>query len=77
MIDKIKEILSGYSGISTEEISEETKLVSDLGLSSLDVVNIVVAIEYEFSIEIPDRDIKYLNTISDIQIYIENRSFGY
>ncbi|MDE6728654.1 MAG: acyl carrier protein [Oscillospiraceae bacterium] len=71
MIDKIKEILSEYSGIGTNEMNEETKLVSDLGLSSLDVVNVVVAFEDEFGIEIPDSDIKYLNTINDIKIYIE------
>lgn len=71
MIDKIKEILSEYSGIGTNEMNEETKLVSDLGLSSLDVVNVVVAFEDEFGIESPDSDIKYLNTINDIKIYIE------
>ncbi len=71
MIDKIKAILSEYSGISANEMSKETELVSDLGLSSLDVVNIVVAFEDEFGIEIPDSNIKYLKTVGDIQIYIE------
>lgn len=72
MKDKIKAILSEYSGISVDEMSEETGLVSDLGLSSLDVVNIVVTFEDEFDIEIPDSDIRNLKTIGDIELYIEN-----
>lgn len=72
MTDKIKEILSEYSGISTNEMSEETKLVSDLGLSSLDVVNIVVAFEDEFNIEIPDSEIKNFHTIKDIISYLND-----
>lgn len=71
MTDKIKAILSEYSGIGANEMSKGTELVSDLGLSSLDMVNIVVAFEDEFDIEIPDSDIKYLKTIGDIQIYVE------
>lgn len=72
MIDKIKAILSEYSGISTNEMSEETKLVSDLGLSSLDVVNIVVAFEEEFNIEILDSEIKNFHTIKDISSYLND-----
>lgn len=72
MTDKIKTILSEYSGISTNEMSEETKLVSDLGLSSLDVVNIVVAFEEEFNIEIPDSEIKNFHTIKDISSYLND-----
>lgn len=73
MTDRIKAILSDYSGISADEISEETNLVSDLGLSSLDVVNIVVAFEDEFDIEIPDSDIRSLKTVGDIQRYVEEK----
>lgn len=73
MKDRIKEILSDYSGISADEINEETNLVSDLGLSSLDVVNIVVAFEDEFGIEIPDSDIRHLKNVGDIRLYIENK----
>lgn len=72
MKDKIKAILSEYSGISVDEMSEETGLVSDLGLSSLDLVNVVVAFEDEFDIEVPDSDIRNLKTIGDIELYIEN-----
>lgn len=73
MTDKIKTILSDYSGISADKISEETNLVSDLGLSSLDVVNIIVAFEDEFNIEIPDSDIRSLKKVGDIRLYIEKK----
>lgn len=73
MTDRIKAILSDYSGISADEINEETNLVSDLGLSSLDVVNIVVAFEDEFDIEIPDSDIRSLKKVGDIRLYIEKK----
>lgn len=71
MIDKIIEILSEFTELSTEEMNENTELVNDLGLNSLDVVNVIVAFEDEFNIEIPDRIIKDLRTIGDILKYIE------
>lgn len=72
MTETIKEILSEYSGVSIKEMTDETKLVSDLGLSSLDVVNIVVAFEEEFNIEIPDGEIKNFRTVKDIEVYLKN-----
>ena len=72
MLEKIKEILTDFIDISTDQMSEKTELVSDLGLSSLDVVNIVVAFEDEFNIEIPDSAIKDFNTIGNIVEYLEN-----
>ncbi len=71
MIDKIIEILSEFAELSAEEINESTELVNDLGLNSLDAVNVIVAFEDEFEIEIPDKIIKDLSTIGDILKYIE------
>lgn len=71
MIDKIIDILSEFTELSTEEMNENTELVNDMGLNSLDVVNVIVAFEDEFNIEIPDRIIKDLRTIGDILKYIE------
>jgi acyl carrier protein len=53
-----------------DEMTEQSSLIADLGLDSLDVVNIAVAFEDEFDIEIPDRDIKNLTTIGAIQEYL-------
>ena len=71
MIDKIIDILSEFTELSTEEMNENTELVNDMGLNSLDVVNVIVTFEEEFNIEIPDRIIKDLRTIGDIAKYIE------
>jgi acyl carrier protein len=70
MLEKIKNILSKYT---SEEITPESTLINDLGLSSFDLVSIVTAFEDEFDIEIPDRDIRKLVTVNDIINYIESK----
>lgn len=69
MLERITEILSKYT---KEEITAESTLVNDLGLSSFDIVSIVTAFEDEFDIEISDRDIRKLVSVADIMEYIEN-----
>lgn len=69
MLERITEILSKYT---KEEITAESTLVNDLGLSSFDIVSIVTAFEDEFDIEISDRDIRKLVSVTDIMDYIEN-----
>lgn len=71
MLDRVKEILSGYTEVSSSEITLKTDLVTDLDLNSLDVVNIVIAFEDEFGLEIPDRVIGSLTTVEDIVRYLE------
>lgn len=71
MLEKVKKILLDYTEVPTTEITLKTDLVSDLDLNSLDVVNIVVAFEDEFEIEIPDRAIRDLTTVEDIVRYLE------
>lgn len=71
MIERIKRVLSEFTEVSKENMTEESDLVADLGLDSLDVVNIAVAFEDEFDIEIPDRHIKELTTIGAIKEYLE------
>lgn len=69
MLEKIAEILSKYT---KEEITVESTLVHDLGLSSFDIVSIITAFEDAFDIEISDRDIRKLVSVADIIDYIEN-----
>lgn len=73
MIERIKNILSEFTKFPIENMTEESNLVVDLGLDSFDVVNIVVAFEDEFNIEIPDRYIKEFITIGTIKEYLEKR----
>lgn len=72
MIEKVKEILSEFTEMKAEQMSADTKLVADMGLNSFDVVNVVVAFEEEFDIEIPDKDIRGLQTIGNIVDYLES-----
>lgn len=72
MIKKVIEILSEFTEMKPEQMTRDTKLVADMGLNSFDVVNIVVAFEEEFDIEIPDRVIKDLQTVGSIADYLES-----
>lgn len=71
MIERIKTVLSEFTEVPKENMTEESDLVADLGLDSLDVVNLAVAFEEEFNLEIPDRHIKELTSIRAIKEYLE------
>ena len=76
MLEKVIEIISEFTEVKAEDMNKDTKLIADLGFNSFDVVNIVVEFEDEFDIEIPDEDIRELQTIGDIVKYIENQWNG-
>lgn len=66
MLEKVRNILEEYVDVPKEQITMETNLLNDLGLSSLDVVNMIVAFEDEFEIEIPDRKLSEIVTVGDV-----------
>lgn len=70
MFNKVIDILSGFAAFDRDNVNEHTRLAADMGLSSLDVVNIVVAFEDEFDIEIPDELIPTFTTIGTIVDYL-------
>ena len=70
---RVIEILSDFSDMSSDQITSDTMLVADMGLSSLDVLNVVVAFEDEFEIEIPDEDIERFIRVGDILLYLEEK----
>ena len=70
-LDKVIQILGDYTDFPAAEMNKSTELVNDLGLNSLDVINVVIAFEDEFSIEIPDRAINNFHTVGDIADYLE------
>lgn len=72
MLDRLKKILSDNTGISDIEISPETNLKNDLGLNSFDLAELACVVEEEFNIEIPDRAIKDIKTVSDVMEMIKN-----
>lgn len=70
-IDKIKKILADTLDVSEEEISADTNIATDLGADSLDVVEILMSIEDEFEIEIPDSEIENIRTVGELVEFIE------
>lgn len=74
MIEKLKQILNETVDVDTNiEIDENTVILRDLGVDSLDMVELVCAVEDEFDIEIADKKIKSLITIGDLIDYIESQ----
>lgn len=71
VLDKIKEFIVEQLGVSEEDIQPETNLMKDLEADSLDAVEIIMAIEDEYDIEIPDEDAEKFQTIGDIVNYVE------
>ena len=73
-LDKIKGIIAGQLGVDEEEVKLETNLAKDLEADSLDAVEIIMAIEDEFDIEVPDEDAEKFATVNDIVSYVEARA---
>jgi len=70
---RMAEIIVEQLGVSPEEISPEASFMDDLGADSLDVVELVMAMEEEFDIEIPDDDAEKIQTIGDAVSYVKGR----
>ena len=71
ILEKIQEILAEQFEVSAESVSEDTNLVDDLGADSLDVVELIMSVEDEFGISVPDEDAAGLTTVGKIIDYIE------
>lgn len=71
--EKIKEIIAEQLGVNKEEVKPESSFVDDLGADSLDTVEIVMALEEEFGIEIPDEDAEKMSTVKEAVSYIEDK----
>ena len=72
VFEKIKKILADQLDVDAEEMTADTKIADDLGADSLDVVELLMSIEDEFEVEIPDEEIENLKTIGDVVEYIQN-----
>ncbi len=72
--DKVKEIMVEQLGLSdVSEIKDDSKFIEDLGADSLDIVELVMALEEEFDLEIQDSDAEGILTLSDAVGFIENK----
>ena len=72
MIERIKEAIAKQLRMSPDEIADDAAILEDLGADSLDVVEMLMTLEDEMSITIPDDDVASLRTVKDIADYLEN-----
>ncbi len=73
MLDKIREIVVEQLGVDAEQVTPEANFVEDLGADSLDTVELIMAFEEEFDVEIPDADAEKIKTVQDVMDYIESK----
>lgn len=71
-LEDVKEVVVEQLSVDAAEVKEESKFVEDLGADSLDVVELVMALEEKFGIEIPDEDAEKIATVADAVKYIED-----
>ena len=72
LVDKIKELIAKQLNKPIDEITEEKEVVKDLGADSLDVVEMLMSLEEEFNITVPEEDAVNIKTVGDIINLIEN-----
>ena len=72
--EKVKKIVVDQLGVEESEIAIESSFIEDLGADSLDIVELIMALEEEFDIEIPDSDAEKITTVGDAVDYIKNNT---
>jgi acyl carrier protein len=71
ILDEVKEVVVEQLNVNPDEVKEDSKFVEDLGADSLDVVELVMALEEKFDIEIPDEEAEKIATVADAIKFIE------
>ena len=72
--DRVRAIIAEQLGVKLEEVTDGASFIEDLGADSLDTVELVMALEEEFGIEIPDEDAEKMMTVGDAIKYIDTKS---
>ncbi len=73
VFDKVKSIIVEQLGVDEEEVKMESSFIDDLGADSLDIVELIMALEEEFDLEIPDEDAEKIRTVGEAVKYIQER----
>ena len=71
--EKVKDIIIEQLGVNAEQVTPNASFIEDLGADSLDTVELVMAFEEEFSVEVPDEDAEKLQSVGDVIKYIEEK----
>jgi acyl carrier protein len=74
VVQRVSSIVGEQLGVEEADLVPEASLLDDLGADSLDVVELVMALEEEFGIEVPDDDVENIRTIQDIVRYVEGKA---
>ena len=72
VLEKVKMILSNQFDVEEDSITPETNIADDLGADSLDLVELIMALEDEFEVEVPDDEIENIKTVGELVKYIES-----
>jgi acyl carrier protein len=72
--DRVKDIIVDQLGVNADQVTLEAKFIEDLGADSLDTVELVMAFEEEFEIEVPDEEAEKLQSVGDVVTYIKSQS---
>jgi len=72
--EKVKQIVAEQLGVDEDQVTEDASFMDDLGADSLDTVELVMALEEEFDIEIPDEDAEKIQTVRDAISYIKDNA---
>ena len=73
MLEKIKSIVADQLGVDEDQVTEDASFIDDLGADSLDTVELIMAFEEEFDVEIPDEDAQKIKTVKDVIEYSESK----
>ena len=72
IFEKVKEVIVDQLGVEDEAVTAETSFIDDLGADSLDIVELIMALEEEFDLQIPDSEAEKISTVGDVIEYIKN-----
>jgi acyl carrier protein len=71
--ERVKSIIVEQLGVSLEEVTPQASFIEDLGADSLDIVELIMALEEEYYMEIPDEDAEKIQTVDDVTKYIQGK----
>ncbi|MGN1113954.1 MAG: acyl carrier protein [Oscillospiraceae bacterium] len=73
VFEKVRDIVVENLDVDADTVTPEASIIDDLGADSLDVVDLIMAIEEEFDVEVPDEEVANIKTVDDIVKYIESK----
>ena len=74
IFDRVKTIINEQLGINEADITMESNFLEDFGADSLELIDLIMALESEFEIEVPEEDIEEIETVQDVVSYVKNHT---